>query len=475
MSVRTADFRRDYAPAFAEYRIDGGEAALRAAYELGRRAVGEGLSVLDLAAAHHDALLAALAEQTTLAEAERVAAAAGDFFLESLSAFEMVQRGFHEARETALVEQRQTAMLRQLSSFLADASLALDVPDALEEVVQLVAEQARELVGAECCLTSVAVEDHRVPLVALARSDSADGPPPDVRPESLLRLSSLLSAPADALRLTAAELTADPMSRAFSQLLGTTGPIRGRLIAPLTALDGSDLGSIQLFDKQGGDFTEIDEAVLVHLAETASAAIERAQLHELARRLTAATLPAALPELPEVELAARSLGAKRPRVWYDVAPLRDGCAGIGIGEFDARGFAVALAAERARTAVRACAPCAQPEAIVAAVDAAVRELEPRLSSTALYAVVDAARQQASIASIGHPPPLLVADGDVRAADGGIVHIDAAATLVVYGGMPAERVRALVERGGSEPAAICDAVASAQATDDFAVIALRCRA
>ena len=78
-----------------------------------------------------------------------MARAAGDFFLESLSSFEMVQRGFGEAREAARLERRQTEMSRQLSTFLADASLALDASDSLEEMLRLVAEQARELVGAD--------------------------------------------------------------------------------------------------------------------------------------------------------------------------------------------------------------------------------------------------------------------------------------------------------------------------------------
>ena len=116
------------------------------------------LSVLDLAVAHQEALVSALAGATSAGEVERVARAAGDFFLESLAAFEMVQRGFWEAREAARLERRQTERSRRLSSFLADASLALDAHGSLEEVLRLVAEQARELVGAECCVVTVASE-----------------------------------------------------------------------------------------------------------------------------------------------------------------------------------------------------------------------------------------------------------------------------------------------------------------------------
>ena len=50
-------FRRDYAPVFLQYLSERGERGRRAAYELGRRAISEQLSVLDLARIHHGMLL----------------------------------------------------------------------------------------------------------------------------------------------------------------------------------------------------------------------------------------------------------------------------------------------------------------------------------------------------------------------------------------------------------------------------------
>ena len=113
--------------------------------------------MLELADAHQQALMSVLLDASDAAEAQAIARAAGDFFLEGLSTFEMVQRGFAEARQAALLERRQTRLSRQLSTFLADASLALDASESLEEMLRLVAEQARELVGADCCVATVAV------------------------------------------------------------------------------------------------------------------------------------------------------------------------------------------------------------------------------------------------------------------------------------------------------------------------------
>jgi hypothetical protein len=213
------------------------EGTLRAAYELGREAVSRDLTVLDLAAIHHKALISALGDFAS-SDREATIDAGGAFFVESLSAFEMVRRGFREAHEAALLEQRHAAILRQLSNFLADASLALDAAASLEEMLQLVVEQARELLGASSCQARVIVGD-RNPQTLEAFSESADGAG-----------------------------------------VGRTD----RLESSLVGWDGQNLGTIEVFDKTNGEFNEVDAAVLVHLAQMASAAVERAQLYERQRR-----------------------------------------------------------------------------------------------------------------------------------------------------------------------------------------------
>src|SRR5215216_1733501 len=131
--VGVAAFRAAYSSALADHLGDRSEGSLRIAYELGREAVSRRLSVLDLAVAHQETLISVLVEASGSSETEQVTRAAGDFFLESLSSFEMVQRGFREAQEAARLERRQTQMSRQLSTFLADASLALDASFFLNE------------------------------------------------------------------------------------------------------------------------------------------------------------------------------------------------------------------------------------------------------------------------------------------------------------------------------------------------------
>ena len=232
MSRAANEFRTGYSSAFRAYLDEPGEQTLHAAYELGREAVRRELGILDLAVVHHEALATALRGAADGDDAERLARAAADFLLESLSAFEMLQRGFREAREAALLERRHASMLRRLSSLLADASLAFDAAGSLEEMLQLVAEQARELTGAASC---VVVVDDGAAHVEVASHPERDEPRRD------LDVSTL---------------------------------------CPLTALDGRELGSIRLLNDEGRAFSELDEAVLVHLAQMTSAAVERVRLYE---------------------------------------------------------------------------------------------------------------------------------------------------------------------------------------------------
>jgi GAF domain/Phosphoserine phosphatase RsbU, N-terminal domain len=251
------------------------EDTLRTAYELGRDAVQRELSVLDLAIAHHDGLARALTDEPAAPdEQERLVRAAGDFFLESLSAFDMVQRGFREARDSALVERRHSAQLRQLSDFLADVSLAAGVSDSLDEMLRLVAEQARELIPAVCCIVAVGSEDN-------ARTRVASYPEDSPRWQAFVRWVDL--SPVGAMARAAGRpirLSAEEIGPYVEVPAGGSTPaliLRDWLAAQLTALDGRPIGSVHMVNGREGGFSELDQAVLEHLAQMSSAAVERAR------------------------------------------------------------------------------------------------------------------------------------------------------------------------------------------------------
>ena len=203
MTARTEQFRAAYALGLRRHVADPGERTLRRAYDLGRDAVTSGLSVLDVSLVHHDCLISELqlGRSSGTAPVEQITRAAADFFLESLSAFEMIQRGFKEARDAASLERRQAAMVRQLSTLLADASLALDAFDSLEEMLRLVTEQARELTGAACSFATAAVGGELRTIHAASYSE-ADRPWSLVEPEVLARVYPLVRPGSGAATMT---------------------------------------------------------------------------------------------------------------------------------------------------------------------------------------------------------------------------------------------------------------------------------
>ena len=87
------DVRRDYRAAFLRYLPRRDETALHVGYQIGRAAVVDGLSILDLAQLHHEVLLEVL-QDTRNEDLGGVAGAASEFLVEVLATFDMAQRGF---------------------------------------------------------------------------------------------------------------------------------------------------------------------------------------------------------------------------------------------------------------------------------------------------------------------------------------------------------------------------------------------
>jgi Phosphoserine phosphatase RsbU, N-terminal domain/GAF domain len=272
VSSGPGSFQAAYTSALSGYVDTPTETALRVAYELGREAISRELSVLDLAVTHQQALSSVLAERSGMAELQQVTVAAGDFFLESLSIFEMVQRGLKEARQAFLHERRHTEISRQLSNFLADASLALEASDSLAEMLRLVAEQARELIRADCCVATVSVDGHRRTTEAVFDAEGDRRWRPFVRWLDLAAVQALVRSSGGSMRTDAGEVATLPLF-----VVGAIHPpIHGWLAAAMTTLDGSELGVLQLYNNQPAAFSAEDQAALVYLAQMASAAIERA-------------------------------------------------------------------------------------------------------------------------------------------------------------------------------------------------------
>jgi len=89
-------FRQNYAAAFTRFLFDRDEAALAAAYELGRYGLEHGIGLLDIVSIHHAVVIDAL---SGLEGPHELAEAAATFLVEVLASFDMAHRAFLEKRD----------------------------------------------------------------------------------------------------------------------------------------------------------------------------------------------------------------------------------------------------------------------------------------------------------------------------------------------------------------------------------------
>jgi len=135
-----AGFEDEYRSSLREYAARGGEPALGRAYELGRRALGEQKSLVEIASLHHQAVLALVCDAESGKRREELLRSSAEFLAECLSPYEMAHRGFQDAVKA----------LRQLN-------------ETLEEEIKRIAyavhdEAGQLLVAVHLALAEVAVE-----------------------------------------------------------------------------------------------------------------------------------------------------------------------------------------------------------------------------------------------------------------------------------------------------------------------------
>ena len=92
---------QDYAAAFLGFLTGRDESGLRAAYELGRRAVSDPVGLLNLVHVHHEVLMEVLHTARSPEEARDIGHAGAAFLLDALTSFQMTQQGYLENARTS--------------------------------------------------------------------------------------------------------------------------------------------------------------------------------------------------------------------------------------------------------------------------------------------------------------------------------------------------------------------------------------
>ncbi|WP_437868891.1 response regulator [Sorangium sp. So ce363] len=178
---------------------------------------------------------------------------------------------FKKTQKIKLQAESLRAHAEQLQR-LNRAALTINSALSLDAMVAAITEAARDVGGAHQAMTLVKLErpgERARTAVSLSERYTTfqkEAPPPIAG-----KLCALVCARNRPLRLTQRELSLHPE---WLDNGGQRPPPRGYLAAPLTAADGQNIGTIQLSDRNDGEFSDDDETVLVQLAQLASIAIQ---------------------------------------------------------------------------------------------------------------------------------------------------------------------------------------------------------
>jgi serine phosphatase RsbU (regulator of sigma subunit) len=191
--------------------------------------------------------------------------------------------------------------------------------------------------------------------------------------------------------------------------------IRTLMGVPLIA-GGKVIGVLHVGSLTARKFTGEDAELLQLAADRAAIAVQsliardaRVAVAALQRSL----LPAALPEVPGAQTAARYIAGKGVvgGDWYDVFTLPFGELCVVIGDIAGSGLPAAVIMGRMRSALRAYAlETHDPAEILRRLDRKMQYFEPDALATVLCAVFDPALDRVHISSAGHFPPVLATPG-----------------------------------------------------------------
>jgi serine phosphatase RsbU (regulator of sigma subunit)/CheY-like chemotaxis protein len=324
---------------------------------------------------------------------------------------------------TRELEERYAHQTRSLRK-LADAAIAINSTLSLDEMLRVINDSAREIIGAHIAETVITTRaDLGVPERSRSLSGKYAGWAAEGRHTDLSPIWSFVVADAAVVRMTKDEVQHSLTSRGLVGMAPGHPLLEGWLAVPLVDRAQQPLGLIQVADKVDGDFSPEDEVVLLQLSQLAAVAIgnaERfAQEHLIAETLQRAMLPSALASVAGVTLASRYVagggGTKVGGDWYDTVFMEDGRVMLTVGDVVGRGPRAAAIMGQLRTAMRAYALQQLPVTVLMrSLDLLLQDVAEDSLATAVCAMLDPSAGVLEVVSAGHPPPVIVdPSGGVR--------------------------------------------------------------
>lgn len=218
-------------------------------------------------------------------------------------------RLYRRSLDTLAAERQRSAVLRSL----ADASLQINSTLSIDSLLRIITDQARQIVAARQAFTTlVPGGDPNQSITCTSVEQGEEALPFSAERSEMFMLACSLNKP---IRITA-DSQGNPTWRTV--IKSREAARAGWLAAPLLTRDGRNLGLIQLSRKIHGEFTEDDEAILVHLAHMASVAVDNVRLYREAQE-----------QIAETRRAQEALQRSKESM-----QLAQRCVGIGIWEWD---------------------------------------------------------------------------------------------------------------------------------------------
>ncbi|HLW55510.1 MAG TPA: ATP-binding protein [Candidatus Angelobacter sp.] len=232
-------------------------------------------------------------------------------------------RLYRSSLDTLAVERQRSAVLRSL----AEASLQINSTLTIDSLLRIITDQARQIVAARQAFTTyLPGGDPNRSITCTSVEQGEEILPFSNERSEMFMLACSLNQP---VRIT----SAIQGNLAWRNMVKSHEAARaGWLAAPLLTRDGRNLGLIQLSRKIHGEFSEDDQAILVHLAHMASVALDNVRLYREAQE-----------KIAETKRAQEALQRSKESM-----QLAQRCVGIGIWEWDLQSGRLAWSEEVCR-------------------------------------------------------------------------------------------------------------------------------
>ena len=350
--------------------------------------------------------------------------------------------------DAELVLRRRSDRLQQMTAALSNALTRADV-------AKVVVEEIGAALGASATALGIVLEERRlVQLLAWVgysdesieprREVSLDEPTPGNRAVKR-RVSSFYESLED-VRLAVPGVS-EVMELAEHASFLYVPLVAGRRANGLLIMSWADRYSLSTEERR---FVEA-------LAGQAAQALDRASAFEseqsIAETLQRSVLPASLPRVEGMQLAARYLpgtaGVAVGGDWFDAIRLQDGQLGLVVGDVVGKGVQAAATMGQLRNGLRAFSlDRMKPSSTLTRLNRLAEEIMDTAFATVVYVVVDGDARVCRYSSAGHPPPLVsFPDRRVEFLEGGrglplgagtdtrytqeIVELPVGTTLVLY--------------------------------------------